>query len=109
MTEVKSLWQDYLFLTKEIERFLSKKEYDLCFELMNQRESLQSQLDAVTDDFRLTAEGRQLLSDIRNRNQTILQGMHAALRVMQQQQSISSAYDGYGSNRPVGNRLDQKR
>lgn len=108
MAEPKSLWQDYLFITKEIERFLSKKEYDLCFQLMSQRETLQLQLDAATDDFRLTAEGRQLLSDIRNRNQTILQGMRAVLRVMQQQQSISSAYDGYGGNRPVGNRLDRK-
>jgi hypothetical protein len=107
MVEAKSLWQDYLFLTKEIERFLSKKEYDLCFELMGQRESLQSKLDAVVDDFRLTDEGRQLLSDIRNRNQTILQGMRAALRMMQQQQSVSSAYDGYGASRPVGNRLDR--
>lgn len=108
MAGAKSLWQDYLFITKELERFLEQKEYDLCFELMEQRETIQSRLDAMTDDFRLTAEGRQLLSDIREINQVIVQNMHAALRFMQQQQSISSAYDGYGSNRPVGNRLDQK-
>jgi hypothetical protein len=109
MAESKSLWRDYLFLTEEIERFLIRKEYELCFELMNQRETLQAKLDESADDFRLTAEGRQLLGNIRNRNQTILQGMHAVIRLMQQQQSFASAYDGYGSDRPVGNRLDQKR
>ena len=86
---------------------MHKKEYDLCFELMNQRESLQSTLDSVIDNFRLTAEGQKFLRDIRNRNQAIVQGMRAALRIMQQQQSVSSAYDDYGTNRPVGNRLDR--
>lgn len=107
MAEAKALWQDYLFLTQEIERFLNKKEYDLCFELMSQRESLQPRLDAVIDDFRPTAEGQKFLRDIRNRNQAIVQGMRAVLRIMQQQQSVSTAYDGYGTNRPVGNRLDR--
>ncbi len=108
MIKTKSLWQDYLFITKELERFLEKKEYELCSELMEQRERIQSQLDAMTDDFRLTAEGRQLLGDIQALNQSIVQNMHAALRFMQQQQSLSSAYDGGSPARPVGNRLDQK-
>lgn len=108
MVEAKSLWQDYLFLTKEIERFLFKKDYDLCFELMSQRETLQEKLDACQDDFRLTAEGRELLGSIHQRNQEILQNMQAALRIMQQQQSVSSAYDGFGGNRSVGYRVDRK-
>jgi hypothetical protein len=109
MAEARSLWQDYWILTKEIEHYWQKKEQELCFDLMEQRERLQAQLDAIDDaSFRLTAEGQKMLAMIRDSNGRILQAMQAAMRFMQQQQTVASTYDGYGAGRPVGNRLDQK-
>jgi hypothetical protein len=108
MASAKSLWADYLFLTKEMERFLQKEDYDMFFELMGQRERLQSQIDDCQDDFRLTAEGRTLITDMRSRNMMIVQRMQAVVRRMQHQQSVSNSYDGYGSGRLIGARLDSK-
>ncbi|MDU4959270.1 MAG: hypothetical protein E6X17_01200 [Sporomusaceae bacterium] len=108
MTDAKSLWQDYWFLTREIEHYWQKNEHDLCFDLMEQRERLQARLDTTNDDFRLTPEGQKLLAQIRDSNGRILRFMQTSLRLMQQKQSVASAYDGYGGGGPVGNRLDQK-
>ena len=64
MTDAKSLWQDYWFLTREIEHYWQKNEHDLCFDLMEQRERLQARLDTTNDDFRLTPEGQKLLAQL---------------------------------------------
>ncbi|MDF2930633.1 MAG: hypothetical protein K0Q75_2871 [Anaerospora sp.] len=107
MPSPRELWQDYHFLTKEMSKFLLRNDIDLFFELMNQREKIQADLDSCEDDYKRTPEGKSLLEAIRMTNQGIGHRLQFMLNQAKQQESVSNAYDGYGE-RPVGNRLDQK-
>jgi len=107
MPSPQELWQDYHFLTQEMSKFLLRNDIDLFFELMNQREKIQAELDSCEDDYKRTAEGKSLLETIRMTNQAIGHRLQFLLNQAKQQEDVSNAYDGYGE-RPVGNRLDQK-
>ncbi|MGI6091543.1 MAG: hypothetical protein GX348_00295 [Veillonellaceae bacterium] len=103
----KRLWNEYLFLTREMAKFLDKQDYDLFFEIMRQRESLQQKIDECTDDYKKTPEGREVLTSIRAQNQVIMQKLRLFLNQAKQQQSVSQAYD-IGGSRPVGVRFDRQ-
>lgn len=107
MKEPRELWQDYYFLTQEMSKFLLRNDIDLFFELMNQRERLQADIDDCEDDFKRTAEGKSLLEAVRLTNQGIGHRLQFLLNQAKQQETVSNAYDGYGE-RPVGNRLDRR-
>ena len=47
--KTEQLWQDYLFVTKEMGKCLVRKDYELFAELISQREQLQSLLDQADD------------------------------------------------------------
>lgn len=107
MSSPRELWQDYHFLTQEMSKFLLRNDIDLFFELMNQREKLQAELDSCEDDYKRTVEGKSLLEAIRMTNQGIGHRLQLLLNQAKQQETVSNAYDGYGE-RPVGNRLDRR-
>lgn len=107
MKDPRDLWQDYYFLTQEMFKFLLRNDIDLFFELMNQRERLQADIDDCEDDFKRTPEGKSLLEAVRMTNQGIGHRLQFLLNQAKQQETVSNAYDSYGE-RPVGNRLDRR-
>jgi len=107
MMSPRELWQDYYFLTREMSKFLLKNDIDLFFELMNQREKIQADIDSCEDDYKRTAEGRALLEAVRATNQGIGHRLQFLLNQARQKETVTNAYDGYGE-RPVGNRLDRR-
>ena len=91
MTE--TLWQDYRFLTKEMVNFLAKEDMDLFYDLMNQREQLQTIIDqAIDDDFKDSLAGRSLLAEIQQDSKNIIQAMQIRLGSIKRQHQISEAY-----------------
>jgi hypothetical protein len=102
---VKELWQNYLFLTREMKKFLFRKELDLFFEIMKQREKVQSLIDTAPDTaYRLTPEGQKLLKSIREDNQDIILVMQQIMYGMKQQHKVTQAYEG--GVLTAGKRLD---
>lgn len=102
---MKELWQNYLFLTREMKKFLVRKETDLFFEIMKQREKVQTLIDAAPDDaYRLTPEGQELLKSIRDDNQDIILAMQQLMHQLKQQHTVSQAYEG--GVRRTGKRFD---
>ncbi|MDD4601166.1 MAG: hypothetical protein PHQ46_08950 [Negativicutes bacterium] len=104
----KKFWDDYLFITREMAKFLEKQDYDLFFELMRQREVVQKAIDECGDEYKTTEEGRQVLESVRCENQVIQQKVQMYLNRATQKQTISKAYDGGVVARPVGIRLDRQ-
>lgn len=102
---MKELWHNYLFLTREMKKFLIRKETDLFFEIMKQREKVQALIDAAPDTaYRLTPEGQKLLKSIRDDNQDIILAMQQMMHRLKQQHNVTQAYEG---GAPVaGKRLD---
>jgi len=93
--ETAALWQDYLFLTRELLKFLGKEQdEELVQELLRQREQLQRAIDARQDDsFRCSEAGRALLQEIAGLNRQGAQKLQLAMNRLRQQQQLSRAYD----------------
>ncbi|KGK90347.1 hypothetical protein DP73_06770 [Desulfosporosinus sp. HMP52] len=89
----KSLWQNYHFLTKEMIKFLSRKDMELFNELMNQRERLQIVIDQVDDGFKVSLEGRALLTEINEDNLKIIENLQVLRGKSKQQHQVSQAYN----------------
>ena len=90
-----TLWQDYRFLTKEMMKFLAKQDLDLFYELMNQREKLQTIIDQTTDDgFKVSSAGRSLLTEIQQDCQTIIDNLQLRRNRSKRQHQVSEAYSG---------------
>jgi len=89
----KALWQDYQFLTKEMLKFLAKPDMDLFYELMNQREKLQTLIEQTADpDYKVSPEGRALLNQIKQDNQTIAHNLQLQLSKSKRQHQVTEAY-----------------
>jgi len=88
-----ALWKDYRFLTKEMIKFLAKRDMDLFNELMNQRERLQTMIDQVDDDgFKLSSLGQTILSEVQQDNQYIIDNVQILLSRSKRQHQVSEAY-----------------
>ncbi|EHL04598.1 hypothetical protein HMPREF0322_04685 [Desulfitobacterium hafniense DP7] len=99
-----SLWQDYLFLTKEMLKFLDKQDMELFHELMNQREQMQTLLEETPDDsFRNSPAGRRILNEIREENQILMNRFQATHSKAKQHHQVAEAYSG-GNQHPGNHR-----
>lgn len=98
------LWQDYLFLTKEMRKFLDKEDMELFHELMNQRERMQTLIEETSDNgFRNSLEGKKLLSQIQRENQVLMSHFQATHSKVRHHHQVSEAYSA-GNQNPVNNR-----
>ncbi len=103
-----ALWQDYLFLTKEMLKFLTKQDMDLFYDLMNQRERLQTIIHQNGDDgFKVSPEGQSYLAEIQQDSQNIIHNLQLRRSNSKRQHQVSEAYSGL-STAPVS-RMSWKR
>lgn len=101
------LWSTYLQLTREINKFLDRREFDMVTGLLDQREKLQVMLDEQADvSFKQSREGREIISRIRTENQTLERKMRLSFNASRQRRTVADAYEG---KTYVGNRMDSKR
>ncbi|HHY26237.1 MAG TPA: hypothetical protein GX523_05710 [Desulfitobacterium dehalogenans] len=99
-----SLWRDYLFLTKEMLKFLDKQDMELFHDLMNQRERMQALIEEIPDNgFRSSPEGRKLLSEIRGEDQILMSHFQATHSKAKHHHQVAEVYSG-GNQRPVNHR-----
>ncbi|AFM01814.1 hypothetical protein Desde_3532 [Desulfitobacterium dehalogenans ATCC 51507] len=99
-----SLWQDYLFLTKEMLKFLDKKDMELFHDLMSQRERMQTLIEETPDQgFRSSPEGRKLLTEIQGEDQILMSHFQATHSKAKHHHQVAEAYSG-GNQRPVNHR-----
>lgn len=104
---LEALWQDYQFLTKEMLKFLAQ-DMDLFYELMNQREKLQTIIEQSADGgFKVSRDGRILLRGIQQMNQEITDNMQLLLSRSKRQHQVSEAY-GAASTTAVS-QMNRKR
>ena len=105
----KDLWSDYLFLSREMVKFLTRQDFDMFFMLADQREQLQGLIDTNMDEgFKQSAEGQNILECIRQENQTITNTLKVLLNRMKQEQTVSQAYDPYNALAAVGRRMNRE-
>ncbi|WP_094603818.1 hypothetical protein SPSIL_042280 [Sporomusa silvacetica DSM 10669] len=95
VTELYAKWQDYLFLTREMKKFLFKQDLDIFLSLVEQRESLQVTLEKLADnDYYASPEGKDLLLQVQQENKKMMTQFHIAFNRLKKQENVSHAYEG---------------
>lgn len=90
-----ALWQNYLFLTKEMIKFLDEQDMDLVYELMKQRELLQSLIVQTPDDgFKASPVGESLHAEIQLDNQYILDHLQFQFNKSKRSREVAEVYTG---------------
>lgn len=88
-------WQDYLFLTNEMKKFLIKHDLKLFFTLVEQREVLQLELEKISDKaYNTSPEGKKLLLEIQKSNDEMMEQFHGVFNAMKKQRTVSRSYEG---------------
>lgn len=89
-------WQDYLFLTEEMKKFLQKNELDMFLSLLDQREAIQKEIQAAKEDhpFYVSPEGRALLCNIQQANHAMMMAFQMVFNGLRKRENISNAYEG---------------
>ncbi len=92
-------WQDYLFLTEEMKKFLQKNELDMFLSLLDQRESIQKEIQTAKEDhpFYSSTEGQALLCNIQQANQAMMMSFQMVFNSLRKRENISNAYEGMAS------------
>lgn len=104
------VWGDYLFLTREIGKFLARQDFAMATELLDQRDRLQSMIEAMPPTgFLATQEGQEIRVAIEQENKAILNKIQLLLNKARQDQTVSQAYDLYGAAQRLGSRMDRSR
>ena len=108
MSKIEELWRNYLFLTQEMDKFLTRQDIDMVTELISQRDKLQTMIEnEVPEGFAATATGKQLLQQIQQLNQGITLRLQLLRNQTSQQHSASQAYDSLGQQ-TAGIRMDRQ-
>lgn len=105
------LWQDYLFLSRELNKFASPDDYELFWDLLGQREKLQPMIEAAPDaeNYQKSDEFQTLVREITALNESIAERLHFYKNAAVKQQNLANAYDGYGGGFVAGYRMDERR
>lgn len=102
------MWDDYLFLTQEMIKLLDKQDFDLFFELMDQRERLQMLINEQADpSYIKSPAGREKMLLIQRENEAMQRKLKLLLNRSQQLQHLTQAYDVY--SKVAGVRMDVKK
>ena len=95
VTELYAKWQDYLFLTREMKKFLFKRDLDIFLSLVEQREKLQVILEKLADsNYYASPEGKSLLLQVQQENQKMMTQFHIVFNNIKKQENVSQAYEG---------------
>lgn len=104
----KKYWQDYFFLTNEVEKCVMRQDFDMLNELLMQREKIQQSIDDSQDkSYIATTEGRDLLHIIAAKNSQIKQQLHMLRNQSEKNHAVANAYDRLGMG-TTGYRMDSK-
>jgi len=105
----KHLWCDYLFLTREMAKFLAKEDLDMFQSLMEQRERLQQLIDDndADDRFVSSAEGQEVLATIRDINAGLSIAINGRYSRHKKIDLVDQAYAGRSAITTAGNRMNR--
>ena len=105
------LWQDYLFLSRELNKFASPDDYELFWDLLGQREKLQPMIEAApdTENYQKSDEFQVLVKQIMALNDSIAERLRFYKNAALKQRNLANAYDGYGGDFAAGYRMDERR
>ena len=108
---MKELWNDYLFLSKELHKFLEAEDLSLFEDLMQQRQVLMEIIGKTddSDNFIKKDECQTMIAEIMGLDKELKFKMLAIRSKLKRQFDLNKAYDSYVNDSILlGNRFDSK-
>ena len=94
IAQARSLWQKYLTITKEMLKFIDKKDVDTFLTLVPQRSQLIDMMKALPpNNFRETEECKAMIEQIKPMDMQIMYKARAWLNKARRQTSAVKSYD----------------
>lgn len=107
--DMQELWQDCLFLSKEMHKFTSVNDLELFENLLKQREEVLA-IIKVTDDkdgYIKSEAGQKLIKDITKLDEKLQEKVVMERNLLKKNMEVSTAYEGFiGNNVAVGKLFD---
>ena len=98
MTEDKrDLWQEYLYYTRELKKFLIAEDLDMFQILLQERERLQ--------EFICCPPEKEIYDEVDELNREMTMLLSQKKNKLERQNQVSQAYDGYSQNQ-LGHWMD---
>lgn len=107
---IDSLWQDYLFLTGEMAKTVTRQDMNLFFDLLSQRDKLQGLIECHPgqDEYIHSPAGRSLLTAAQRENQKVRLLLHAGMNRLRSRDKFNRAYEAAGKVPSLG-RMDYRK
>ncbi len=103
-------WEDYLFLTREMDKFLTSQDFDMFTELAGQREKLQAIIEEMASrDYLRTPRGQEIAAAVRKQDKAMQDRLLLLINKTRQDRTVTQAYDLYGAAMKLGSRMDSSR
>ncbi len=94
LDDARALWRKYIVITKEMLKFIDKKDVDMFLELVPQRSQLIEMMKALPPNkFRETEECRAMIEEIKPMDMQIMYKARAWLNKSRRQNSAVKSYD----------------
>ena len=106
----RDLWQDYLFLSQELSKFVSPEDFELFTDLLDQRSRLQPLIEAApdADGYQKSEDFRTLVERVTVLNESIASRLRFFKNAALKQRDLANAYDGYVDDFTAGYRMDKR-
>lgn len=107
---ITSLWQDYLFLTRELFKLLTNDpDMELFQEILEQRGSLQKMIEQHPDThYTETPAGKSALEQINREDQAVRLRLQFLMNRLTNRDKINRAYDAFGTGFS-GTKMDYRK
>ncbi len=103
-------WEDYLFLTREMDKFLASQDFAMFTELADQREKLQTIIEEMAArDYLRTPRGQEIAAVVRKQDKAMHDKLLLLINRARQDRTVAQAYDLYGAAAKLGSRMDSSR
>ena len=94
LREAKNLWEKYLFMTRELLKFIDKQEIDLFMEIVAQRARLIELIEALpSQEYRKLDEFKSIAEKIKPIDREVMYKARAWLNKSRRQNSVVRSYD----------------
>jgi len=106
--DIRELWHDYEFLTKEISKFIDARNDEMVEELVRQRQKLETFITEKNDrEYHKTPAGKTLIGSILALNQEAAKRLQHRYNTLQNQHKVFLAYDGDINSMYLSHSLDE--
>lgn len=108
MKAVKELWQNYLFLSQEMTKFVNQNDFETFESILNQREKVQGEITACADqqEFVKTAEFQKIKTEVLAINNQVAEKIKTHKNNLEKQMSLVHSYEFFGDKMHVGARFN---